>query len=460
MRLNIHPLVALCDEKINISISELPPSGKVKLSASMSLPWAKTVFFESYAWFTADSTGHVDLSTQKPDSGTYDFVDSMGLIVSVKSKDPKAMEKITQNISVNENLFINIVAECGEERASARLERLFKTPGIKCQRISDEFVGELFYSDDPNNKTIVWIGGSGSRLGINSVIAAPLASHGFNVLSVPFFGEKGLPAQLSRIPLEYFERVFTWLRNHPLTAGKEIQILGMSKGAEVALILASRYPFITKVALWAPHAYCFQGIAFKNESSWSYKGQDLPYIHLRNRWVYASMLSGFIKNKPFEFASIYKKGVAVAQNKDTARIKVEDAHADMLLVTSKDCGMWNTYDGCIEIMSTLQKHNYPYTYDLVNYENAGEPYLVPHVFPAGENSLKMAPRLMLSMGGSLEGNARARADSWERTIKFLGASGDANPSYRSATDGQANSTKTTIINGKKPCADTDGSQAT
>ncbi len=179
---------------------------------------------------------------------------------------------------MNESLFINILSECEQERVSARLERLFKTPEIKSQGIMDKFVGEFFFSEDPQNPTIIWIGGSGSNLAVNSLVCAPLASHGYNVLAVPYFGEDGLSSQLSRIPLEYFEKVFAWLADNPITAKKEIQILGMSKGAELALILASRYPFIKGMALWAPHAYCFQGIAFKNESSWTYAGKDLPYI--------------------------------------------------------------------------------------------------------------------------------------------------------------------------------------
>jgi hypothetical protein len=419
MKLHIQPLVALVDERLDISISEVPPFGNVRVSCSLRLPWAKDVLFESFAWFSADSTGKVDLSKQKPNSGSYDFVDSMGLIVSVQSKDPKSLEKIAQNISVNENIFIHIVAECGEERAEAKLERLFMTPEIKRQRITDEFVGELFYSENPENETIVWLGGSGGGLAVNSLLCAPLASHGFNVLSLPFFGEKGLPTQLSRIPIEYFEKVFNWLSKNRITAGKEIRILGMSKGAELALLLASRYPFITRVAAWAPHAYCFQGIAYKNESSWTYEGSDIPYIRLKNSWVFASMLSGMIKNKPFVFADTYKKGLAVAKNKEAARINVEEAHADLLMVTSKDCGMWNTYDGCLEIMDTLRRNHYPHSCDLVVYEDAGEPYLVPYVIPAGETSAKLAPRLVLTLGGTLQGNAHAREDAWRKAIEFL-----------------------------------------
>ena len=131
MKLKIEPLVALCDQKIDIYISGLPANGKVKISASMTLPWAKNVPYESFAWFTADAMGNVDLSKQKPDSGSYDFIDSMGLIVSMKSKDSKAIAKIGQNISIKENLLIDITAESEQGRESAQLERLFMNKNIK-----------------------------------------------------------------------------------------------------------------------------------------------------------------------------------------------------------------------------------------------------------------------------------------------------------------------------------------
>ncbi|HTY89690.1 MAG TPA: acyl-CoA thioesterase/bile acid-CoA:amino acid N-acyltransferase family protein [Methanocella sp.] len=418
MKLEIQPLVALCDEKVSIRVSGLPASEKVKISASMSLPWAKTVVLESFAWFTADQGGNVDLSKQKPDAGTYDYVDGMGLIASMGlvSGDIK---DIGQNISVDENLFIDIVAENGPDRTTAKLERLFKSPDIKRLGIREEFVGDLFYTDDKNNQTIVFLGGSGSGLGPNMPVAAALASHGFNVLSLPYFGEKGLPAQLSEIPLEYFERVFKWLSENPITGGKAIQLLGMSKGAELALLLASRYPFITKVAVWAPHAYCFQGIAFKNVSSWTHGGKQLPFIQLKNRWVFESAIRGMIKNEPFTFTYTYKKGLKVAKNKEAARIKIENSNADLLLFATTDNGMWNTYDGCMQIMDTLRQSNYPHKYDLVIYEGAGEPFYVPYILPAGETTMKMAPRLVLSMGGTLKANAFTKADSWEKTIRFF-----------------------------------------
>ena len=217
MKLSAAPTKALCDEKISISISDLPPSGKVTLKASMRFPWAKSVLFESLACFTADSEGKVDLARQKPISGSYDFIDSMGLIVSMKPKNAKEFNKVGQNISVDNGLFIDIIAQCDKVESKVTLERLFMTREVKQLKISDAFVGELFYTENPENRTVVWLGGSGSNLAINSPIAALLASHGFNVLSLPYFGEKGLPAKLSGIPLEYFDRAFNWLKNNEIT---------------------------------------------------------------------------------------------------------------------------------------------------------------------------------------------------------------------------------------------------
>ena len=418
MKLDVHPRAALCDQKLTLCVSDLPAHGRVKISASMCLPWAETVRFESTAWFTADARGSVDVSRQKPDSGSYDFADSMGLIASMKSPDPRVMEKVGRNICVDRDFLIEIAAESGSERTSISLERRFKDPQVRCERITDEFVGEFYYSGAPDNQTIVWLGGSGSGLGINALVCAPLASHGFNVLSVPFFGEKGLPARLSRVPLEYFDRVFGWLAKHPLTSGREVQILGMSKGAEAALLLASRHPWITRVALWAPHAYCFQGIAFRNESSWTYAGKDLPYIRLKNRWLLGDALRCFLTNKPLGFTPLYQKGLASARNREEARIRVENSHSELLLVTSRDCGMWNTYDGCTEIMETLRQHHYAHAVEQVVYEQAGEPYLVPYVIPI-MSSVKLAPRLVFSTGGTLEGNLRAQTGAWEKTIAFF-----------------------------------------
>ncbi len=419
MKLHIHPLVALADERVSISISELPPSGKVKISASLCLPWAPDVPLESFAWFTADAAGQIDLSTQKPDNGCYNYVGSMGLIESVMNPDPHAIQKLGENISVDQSMFIDVTAECGLDHTSARLERQFKTPDIKCLSIRDEFVGDLFYSENSDHKTIVNLVGSSGDLAALAPMSALLASRGFNVLSLTYFKAEGLPPALAEIPLEYFERVFAWLEKNPITHAKELMLLGTSKGGELALLLASRYPFIIRVAAFSPHAYCFQGLNFKNVSSWTYQGEAIPYIRLRNRVLFLNALNCFLRNQPFGFAHTYRKGLAAAANQEATRIKIENAQADILLFAGRQDNMWNSYDGCVEIVEQLRKHNYPHAYDFFCYEKAGHQTYAPYIIPAGIISMKMGPRLTFTLGGTLETNAHAMADSWEKAIAFF-----------------------------------------
>jgi hypothetical protein len=277
MKLEIEPLSALCNERVNIRVSGLPPSGKVRTSASMAFPWAKTVKYESVAEFTADQGGTLDLSTQKPDSGTYGFADSMGLLLSMKRAAGKS-KGVFRNISVESSLFIDINVECGQESSSARLERRLVSPGIQSLRVNDTFVGELFYSANAD-KTIVVLGGSSNdELTTLLPLSALLASHGFNVLALVFFGEKGINSALAEIPLEYFERVFEWLEANPLTRSRQLYVYGGSIGGVLGLLLASRYPAIRKVVAVNPIAWCFQGITFRNVSSWTHGGKPLPYI--------------------------------------------------------------------------------------------------------------------------------------------------------------------------------------
>jgi len=247
-----------------------------------------------------------------------------------------------------------------------------------------------------------------------------LASHGFNVLSLAYFNEKGLPKQLAEIPLEYFERVFQWLNNNPITKGQDIYIHGTSKGGELALLIASRYPFIKKAVALSPHAYCFQGLNYKNVSSWSYEGKSIPFICLKNHILFTNMLHCFIKNQPFGYAYTYKTCLLSAGNREAARIKIENAKADILLIAGEEDNIWNAWDVCVEIMNTLEKYNYKYRYNFLDYGAAGHLSLSPYILPTAVTaSMKLAPRLMFTTGGTLEGNAHAQADSWDKTIEFL-----------------------------------------
>ncbi|MGK5507494.1 acyl-CoA thioester hydrolase/BAAT C-terminal domain-containing protein [Brevibacillus formosus] len=422
MKLFVGPVIALIDEPIQITVTNLSPAAKLFITATMHFPWAPTEAYEASALFIADSNGTVDLSKQKPDEGTYDFIDSMGLIASMQKVSSKGAN-IALNISAEHPLVIEMYFECGEERDTVRLERMFKSPGVISQKIHDPFVGELFYTPCTNYKTIVVLGGSDGSLDSLSLIAGPLASRGFHVLNVGYFGLEGLPEKLEEIPLEYFEKIFAWLKDNPITQANEIYVHGTSKGGELALLLASRYEVIKKVAASAPHAYCFQALdglmSGKNVSSWSYAGKSLPFIPVDNDIFFEHQRHCLDLHTPFGFTTTYRESMNRAANKEAARIKIENANADILLIAGQQDNVWNTYDGCLDVMEALAKHNYPYEYNLLAYPDLGHSLPVPYIIPLCETLSVQMPLGEFTSGGTLQGNCHAQADSWQKTVAFF-----------------------------------------
>jgi pimeloyl-ACP methyl ester carboxylesterase len=421
MILHIEPSTALCDQRMRIRVLDLPPSGKVRIRVSMSFPWAESVEYQSDACFTADSSGTLDLSKRKPDSGSYDFADSMGLILSLK-RVKGGFKDVVRNISVDKSLSIEVTAESGGDSSTVRVERLFMSPELKTLEINNDFVGQLFYSDDEARRTIIVLGGS-SNEDLCTILppSALLASHGFNVLALSFFGENGVNSALAEIPLEYFEKVFTWLQQHPITNCSEIYVYGGSIGAVLALLLASRYPLITKVVAVNPLAWCFQGLTLRRVSAWTYGGRPLPFVKFAWGSALADIMGCFIRNQTFGLVHTYRRSLKAAKNREAARIRVEDSEADILLFGGQKDGWWDTHDACLNMMEELAKHSYQHRYEYVTYEDGGHACYAPFVIPVGELSapLRIAPRLVFSEGVSWEANAYMLEDSWRRTVEFF-----------------------------------------
>ncbi|MBN3346497.1 acyl-CoA thioesterase [Clostridium botulinum] len=423
MKIEISDIEALVVKKIKIKVMELGPNSKLRISMKMELPWCKGEEYSSYGVFISDKKGEVDLDLAKPVEGTYKVNDSMGLIYSLKKSRTEG-KNIAENISIDEPMIMNMVFESSDEKKEINLKRLFKTEEVIIKHIcEDEFSGELFYKEKSNSKTVLMLGGSSGDAQALALLAAPLASKGFNVLMVPYFASEGLSDKLEKVSLEYFEKIFKWIENNEITKSKEIFLHGTSKGGELALLLASRYKQIKKVVAVEPHAYCFQALngmmVGNNVSSWSYKGESIPYIEVDNNIFFEDQKKAIEKGIPFGFASTYKKSIEKAVNKEEARIKVENSEADILMITGKEDNIWNSYDGCLEILDNLKKSNYKNNVELLTCDKMGHPIPVPYIIPISETLSMNIMGGVFSSGGTIEGNAEGQFKSWERTIEFL-----------------------------------------
>ncbi len=290
-------------------------------------------------------------------------------------------------------LMLVVATTCSNAVALAMAE-----PEISVVEPGGGLVAKAFYpADGKAHSAVLLLGGSGGGIGWQVQQAELLAKRGYAALALAYFGMEGLPMELERIPLEYFDHALTWLRLQPFVASDRIGVVGVSKGGELALVLASRRPEIRAVVAFVPSAVVFQSVAdgWPQSSSWSLGGQELPYV------AYGSVPS------PKNIADLYRAGVDQTAVLEQATIPVERIAGPILLLSGQDDNLWPSTMLSDMAMKRLKKNDFRFAYEHVAYPDAG--HLISTV-RAEDVSRR---------GGTEEGNRKAQYNAQERMFAFL-----------------------------------------
>src|SRR5436190_8911503 len=121
-------------------------------------------------------------------------------------------------------------------------------------------VGEFHAAGPGRRPAMLVLGGSEGGLTSGAAGARLLAAQGYSALGLAYFQAPGLPSTLENIPLEYFMRAIDWLAQQPSVDPRRIGVLGGSKGAEMALLLASRDRRLKAVVAAAPSSVVWAGV--------------------------------------------------------------------------------------------------------------------------------------------------------------------------------------------------------
>lgn len=215
------------------------------------------------------------------------------------------------------------------------------------------FDGEFYPPlGSPKKLGVLILGGSDG--GIPSRRAKWIAENGFPALALAYFKTKRTPEYLDMIPLEYFDQPIEWLRKSKHTQGGKIVVIGESKGAELALLLASRKSEISGVVAFVPSAVVFQGIPkdyWPPRSSWSYMGGPIPFVPYD--------LSNL--PDPNNVLSIYRNSLKQQEAVRRALIPVNKIKGPILLFSARDDHMWPSVEMSDVIMRTLRDQEFGYT---------------------------------------------------------------------------------------------------
>lgn len=252
---------------------------------------------------------------------------------------------------------------------------------------------------------VLVLGGSEGGLGTGSMRdAKALQTHGFNVLQVAYFGVPGTPKELSQVPLETFDRALSWLRSQPGVDGDRIGLEGASKGAEAALLFASRTPRIRVVVVGMPSSVVWQGIsaAAGVRSSWTAGGRGVSFLRYTPAADYRDIYGGFAK------------GLKSLGAHPDAIIAAEHIQGPIMLVCGKADSLWPSCPMAEQTAARLKAKRFPHRVELLEYDGAGHGVFGPPVDGADPKYSTLG-----MLGGSADDNNAARRASWARVRAFF-----------------------------------------
>ncbi len=272
-----------------------------------------------------------------------------------------------------------------------------------------ELVGNFYPGVGPaagggRRPAILLLGGSEGGLGAAADGQARLlAKEGFAVLVLAYYRLPGQPQRFELIPLETFTRALDWLKARDGVDPARLAIMGTSKGAEAALLVASRRADISAVVAAVPSQVAWQGFDWSfapvTTSSWSERGKPVAYLPITTvGWD----------------GDIYGPALAEAAKHPEAAIPVERIAAPVLLLCGEADKLWPSCPMARAVKARRDGAKSGRATTLLAYPDAGH-FGVGPALPAGQD----VPTMITMLGGTKEGNVAARADGWPRTIAFL-----------------------------------------
>jgi dienelactone hydrolase len=421
----------LIGDTLSIVLNDPPSDKPVTITAERvieSIPGSdsnKRVLYRSEATFAAksgDKLGKLDLSKVAPQKGSYRRAEANGLFWSMTPQGNAPEDRKPNEVR------ITAIVD-GKPIATTTVSFVQALPDIKIEKV-EQFPGAIFANSTAAGKrpVVILLGGSEGGSALKNRGAAPLASRGFAVLTLPYYSPKAwpsqkaehpeLPAAFADIAIDRLNDAREWLIKREKTHGdidaSRIALHGTSKGAEFVLLAGVHMQWVTSIVALVPSDVVWEGWGENVEpgkrSSFSYKGKPFastPYSEFGQEFM------GFQTNEPVRIRRPLDKGRAAnPEAAAKARIPVEKIKAPVMVIGGQEDQVWN---------SAMMAHNIAErraeakldTVSLV-YTDAGH-WLGGH----GYTPTTRVDDGPMKSGGTPEGNAAAQADAWPKTIAFL-----------------------------------------
>jgi uncharacterized protein len=239
-----------------------------------------------------------------------------------------------------------------------------------------------------------------------------LAAQGALAVSIRWFGGPGQPPGICEVPLETFTGVIDGM----VAEGVEkVVLLGVSKGAEAALLLATLDSRIDAVIAISPSAYVWanlgpglDGRTTPRRSSWTWQGTPVPFVPYDETWKEPSP-------PPVAYRSHYEQSLKTFPDKASeAAIAIERSKAQVLLIAGAADLLWPSDEFAKTLFQRRENKGLPTS--MVIDASAGHRPIFP-----GEDAPPDSPDRLY--GGTLEADKALGARAWPEVLRILDSTG-------------------------------------
>ncbi|MBU9720853.1 MULTISPECIES: acyl-CoA thioester hydrolase/BAAT C-terminal domain-containing protein [Bacillaceae] len=398
MKCFLYPDIGRVDEPLQLHMNGLKPKEKVNLKLRWEAPAGR---WTSALSMNADENGKVTTQSKEV---------LANLIWKLRPENNDDFGKSTTSEIEPFVYHIDIEATESGWTESRTLTRLFQEDHVNRKNIiKTDFEGSFFYPNNTEQFPVIIVLGFDDLQSHHT--AALLASNGYGALQLSYCAGKMDGPTTRKRTVEQVHQAVDWVKEN-VKGNKNIILYGMSKGAELALLTASKNKDIKGVIAMSPTSHVLEGSDNQKQASpWTEKGQSVPYVPL------SSGLDRLVKKvfkSSIHNANTIKQSIEKydKKGKTDAIIKVENIHGPILLLSGGQDAYWPSRWMAEKIMYRLSQNKFQYEMEHLEYLEAG--HHLPHPYmPAPSKALTLA------LGGDPLDNVVSGKKAWEGTLKFL-----------------------------------------
>jgi pimeloyl-ACP methyl ester carboxylesterase len=214
---------------------------------------------------------------------------------------------------------------------------------------------------------VVFLGGSeGGYMTVKSQIVMDSLMAGHRVAAIGYHGATGTPKHLSEISIDAIVARIKALGKASGAPSGCIGVIGISKGGELALLLASLSDAADVYVANTPSDVVWQASnpSLRSKSSWTYSGEPLPFVKYPkfSRATYKAL------RNVGHAGDLHSLALRKAKNLETARIPIEQATAPILLQAGSQDALWPTELMAKRLIARLTKEKPDHKVKLEIYE--------------------------------------------------------------------------------------------